>query len=296
MGEVKDYDESMFKASVGEYGATRRQCFNTVDDQTMVRDLLNAIPEWKGGTGGKLHGPLTWGIVRDDIYRAIVHFQNVRPEIPSVDGHVDPHEKTIRLLLQLAKQEPPVPPRAPVMPEVPPNVGPDPRNDPNTVFAGSNFQIKVLSGVSGGEVGGAFRYAFMIWDLDNNRAAKYSYQGVMTTWGSPVSISGAGAWSKPFTTPDAIQVDQFGGSCAHAAGGLSAPPPPTFPGMPPPMSPPSFMGVTLSPVVAATNMKWAKRGVFVNVPTGSGVIPSLGVEGGDGPFVLVGSAFIFSGP
>ena len=222
MGEVKDYDESMFKASVGEYGATRRQCFNTVDDQTMVRDLLNAIPEWKGGTGGKLHGPLTWGIVRDDIYRAIVHFQNVRPEIPSVDGHVDPHEKTIRLLLQLAKQEPPVPPRAPVMPEVPPNVGPDPRNDPNTVFAGSNFQIKVLSGVSGGEVGGAFRYAFMIWDLDNNRAAKYSYQGVMTTWGSPVSISGAVAWSKPFTTPDAIQVDQFGGSCAHAAGGLSA--------------------------------------------------------------------------
>lgn len=76
----------------------------------------------------------------------------------------------------------------------------------------------------------------------------------------------------------------------------SAPPPPTFPGMPPPMSPPSFMGVTLSPVVAATNMKWAKGGVFVNVPTGSGVIPSLGVEGGDGPFVLVGSAFIFSGP
>src|SRR5437016_5984605 len=102
--DIQSYDENQFHASVGNHGPTKKPCYNTIDDQTMVRDLLNAIPESKGGAGGKLKGSLRWGIVRDDIYTAIIRFQQAHPEEHlSVDGHVDPHEKTLRLLLRLAK-------------------------------------------------------------------------------------------------------------------------------------------------------------------------------------------------
>lgn len=98
------YTEDDFKASVGKYGTGGRQCYNTASDQQMIQDLLNRIPESYGGTEGKLKAPPLWGIVSDDLHKAIVHFQTFyadRGLLPA-DGHIDPHERTLKVLLKIA--------------------------------------------------------------------------------------------------------------------------------------------------------------------------------------------------
>jgi hypothetical protein len=101
---MQRYSESDFKASVGKYGAGGRQCYNTVKDQQMIIDLLNRIPVSYGGTEGKLITPPLWGVVSNDLHQAIVHFQTFyadRGLVPA-DGHIDPHERTLKVLLKIA--------------------------------------------------------------------------------------------------------------------------------------------------------------------------------------------------
>lgn len=106
------YTEDDLKASVGKYGPDKRQCYNTTSDQQMVQDLLNKIPQTSGGAG---EGPWTsitptlrstprWRIVSEELYQAILRFQrkHAQDEGLLVDGHVDPHERTMRALLKYA--------------------------------------------------------------------------------------------------------------------------------------------------------------------------------------------------
>src|ERR1700733_526167 len=99
--------ENDLKASVGKYGPQNKQCHNTVPDQKVIQNLLNAIPVEHGGADGKLMGSIRqWGVVDEELHKAILKFQKAHArEGLSVDGHVDPHEKTIRLMVRLAKDE-----------------------------------------------------------------------------------------------------------------------------------------------------------------------------------------------
>jgi hypothetical protein len=92
-------------ASVGRVNGVKNSCHNVPKDRDEVRTLLNAIPASSGGAGGSL-GPETgsWGTVSDQLYQAILTFQRFHAASANlfVDGHVDPHEKTLALLNTLA--------------------------------------------------------------------------------------------------------------------------------------------------------------------------------------------------
>jgi hypothetical protein len=305
---ASEYIESDFKASVGKFGIPKRECYNTVSDQEMVRILLNAVPIRYGGRYNpndptrQLTGDLKWGKVRNDLYAAIVDFQknpNNRAEGLITDGHIDPHEKTIKRLLYLANWQPPVPTgdpilkRAPVLPDVDIPV-PNYDDDPNTVFAGTHFRIKMLCAVSGGLVAGGSYDRFRIWDVDNNRAAFYHVIAKGLTLGAlPASVSWKdGNWSDVFTPPKAIQVDMFG--CAVSLSSVSVPAvkPPSFPGMPPMPAPPS---PKLLLEFSGQNPFMGSKSFHVLVPTPTGITPP-GVDSMGGDLKMSGSVEVFKGP
>jgi hypothetical protein len=151
---------------------------------------------------------------------------------------------------------------------------PDPNKDPNVVFAGNQFRIKMLDATSFGEVFGFTSITFVIWDLNNNRAAAYEYLARIITFGTPLTFTGEGAFSAPFTTPKFIQVDQFGGTASHGGAGAGS------------------VGIM---VLTFSQNPFLGPPFSVNVPTGFS--KGGGFEAGDGPFKLVaGSVKVFSGP
>jgi len=223
------YTEDDFKASVGKYGPTRKLCYNTLWDQKMIWALLNAIPERRGGAGGKLTEPIYWKVISEELYQAILKFQkaNLREGL-QVDGHVDPHGKTLRLLLRLSKETPPADPGiVPLGPLfIPRDVGGrvfDPTDDPNLILAGDQFRIKALEAVSFGDGLGLTSISFAIWDIKNNRAAAYEYVNLIMTAGTPITLTDSeGDWSEPFTTSKFLQVDQFDGMAKHTGWGAGS--------------------------------------------------------------------------
>jgi hypothetical protein len=106
--------------------------------------------------------------------------------------------------------------------EFPPHTPLNPDDDPNVVFAGNKFKMKILSGISAGEVVGVFSYHFLIVDIDNKRSAEYVYKGVIGTVGvPPFTESGESDFSNPFSTISFIQVDQFSTDfCNHDSGSI----------------------------------------------------------------------------
>jgi hypothetical protein len=98
------YTENDFTASVGKYGRDGRPCYNTIKDQEIVQYLLNRIPAEYGGGDGKLHSALLWGRTSNELQQAIERFQKVHAidEGLYTDGHIDPHDRTIRALLKYA--------------------------------------------------------------------------------------------------------------------------------------------------------------------------------------------------
>jgi outer membrane protein OmpA-like peptidoglycan-associated protein len=111
---------------------------------------------------------------------------------------------------------------APIIHPIPEFPKPDfnPEDDPNTVFAGTRFKMKILSGVSAGEVLGGCSYHFLLVDVGNKRSAEYRYKALIVTVGvPPFTECGESDFSNEFTTANAIQVDQFTASdCAHESG------------------------------------------------------------------------------
>jgi hypothetical protein len=205
-------------ASVGMHKNGTRNCFNLSTDVQTIVGLLNLVSSSEGAPDD----PLPASPSPPELYRAIINFQQKQNDLGrvprlSVDGHVDPGAPTLERLNRLADHAPA--PYLPVLPDPVPNLGPDYSADPNTVFAGDRFRIKVLEGVSFGEVFGYATYTFAIWDLENSRGAAYEYKIAILTVGTPITDSGEGDWSDPFKTPKALQVDQFGGLAEHTTAG-----------------------------------------------------------------------------
>jgi hypothetical protein len=154
-----------------------------------------------------------------------------------------------------------------ILPDLPPRPPPDETEDPNLVLAGEHFRMKMLEGLSFGEVAGLTTFTFVIWDVDNNRAAVYEYAAVIVTAGTPITFTGEGDWSSVFTTVKPMQVDQF--SCNASHGSIGA----------------LNLGLMVMNLDHAT----------VNVPTGFS--KGGGFEAGGGFFSLVsGSVNVFKGP
>jgi hypothetical protein len=209
-------DENDFKASVGKYGPDQKQCYNTLPDQKMVRDLLNKLPAHLGGAAGTLQGPLTWGKVREDLYQAFIKFQRAHPEEGlSVDGHVDPHQKTIRLLLRLAQTVIPADPD--IHPDVPPSAPIPPLPPAQTTPLSQRFKIRYHGGAS---LGPFALHRFDIWDVQNDLTALYTLEAGGFSAGTPISVTGAGEFT-PFTTNTDTSIKNFGGpaSFGDAGGG-----------------------------------------------------------------------------
>ena len=99
--------------------------------------------------------------------------------------------------------------------EFPPRPAPSEEDDPNTVFAGQRFKSKLVDGFSVSLGVGFISLTMVIWDTDNHRLAGYDYSGGVRAVGvNPIPHINETGWSD-FTTPVAIQVDQFGGTARH---------------------------------------------------------------------------------
>jgi len=104
---------------------------------------------------------------------------------------------------------------------LPPRPLGDPADDPNTVFAGTHFKMRILDGFSAGEVGGIFSYHMEIVDVDNKRSVEYTYSGVIGTIGvPPFTECGMSDFSKVFDATKPIQVDQLSGDGSHTSGSI----------------------------------------------------------------------------
>lgn len=90
-------------ASIGKHRNGSTQCYNLPKDQLRVADLLDLVPKTQGGTEGTLMlslDKIRWGIVDERLYKAVQVFQ--RKQFGTTDGHVDPNQRTIRKLEELA--------------------------------------------------------------------------------------------------------------------------------------------------------------------------------------------------
>jgi len=198
------YTENDFKASVGKYGPDKRPCYNTTDDQQMVQDLLNKIPETSGGTNsgssmdpvGKLKSAPKWGVVNEELYQAILRFQraHAKDEGLYIDGHIDPHDRTIRALLKYAYPLHNIDTDAlarDINNNLQPIGGVDINTDPHSP---RSFHFKVRCGgvISLGDGLGGDGVELEVWDTENNLLQEYVYVGV----GFAVSVSGIGSTIK----------------------------------------------------------------------------------------------------
>jgi|SRR5215475_5668412 len=79
-----------------------RDSRNRVSDQKIVQELLNKIPASAGGAGGSLNGRMVEGICSNNLYSAILQFQN--KNVPQfADGHVDPNSPTFVAMVRMAQ-------------------------------------------------------------------------------------------------------------------------------------------------------------------------------------------------
>jgi len=137
-----------------------KQCYNFRNDQHTVQDLLNRIPEAKGGAGGSLKDPIVDRKISRNLLDAILRFQRANRCV--IDGHVDPDQQTIRLLNQIVAETPK--PTAPPAPPPPPE-------KTSTRFALHSRTDKAGTAVND--------WLFEVIDIINNRDAVYlfSYAG-----------------------------------------------------------------------------------------------------------------------
>lgn len=165
-------------------------------------------------------------------------------------------------------------------PEIQPRTPLNPEDNPNVVFAGNKFKMKILSGVSAGEVVGLFSYHFLIVDIDNKRSAEYVYKGAIGTVGvPPFTESGESDFSNPFTTISFIQVDQFSTDhCNHDSGSIGIA---------------SGMRFTIGRgTIPRLQMDPSQRTISIF----AGPSKSLGIESGSGSLKLIpGSVAVFRG-
>lgn len=161
-----------------------RNCQNWPDDQKTVIDLLNRIPVSNGGTGGSLHPRIINGMASDELYNAIVTFEN-KYWPGQRSGFVDPGGKMYQKLEALAAAAA-APATTPPKPAAPPPPPPAPLPDIRYITTGERHllvpvfeetlpyeQLKVTAnfGNWGGEdnsitPNGIPHYATKIWCAD----------------------------------------------------------------------------------------------------------------------------------
>lgn len=94
------------KGNVGR--RPHRHCRNFISDQIAVVTLLNRIPEHLGGTGGKLQIKPIPGLCPEDLYKAIVRFQEINVGAIEADGIVEAGGMTLLFLNRAADLNLPV--------------------------------------------------------------------------------------------------------------------------------------------------------------------------------------------
>lgn len=129
-------------ASIGKHHSGAVQCYNLPKDQLRVANLLDLVPTSQGGTAGALMlslDKIRWGIVDERLYRAIQVFQ--RQQFGTTDGHVDPGQRTIRKLEEMAfPNDAPTPSTSdPQLPNQPQFNAPLPDNLPATDSVFNNW-------------------------------------------------------------------------------------------------------------------------------------------------------------
>jgi hypothetical protein len=139
-------------ASIGKHHNGAVQCYNLPKDQLRVANLLDLVPKTQGGTEGTLMlslDKIRWGIVDERLYKAFQVFQ--RQQFGSTDGHVDPNQRTIRKLEELAFVADPVKATTnPSLPNQPKFDAPTPDSLPQTDSPFSNWFSFSLDAVSAG--------------------------------------------------------------------------------------------------------------------------------------------------
>jgi len=90
------------QARVGRHNKQNgRHCQNWADDQRIIVGLLNRIPAHQGGAGGTLKPRLVAGIASDDLFAAILRFEDAH--FPGQrSGFVDPSGQMLKRLEVLA--------------------------------------------------------------------------------------------------------------------------------------------------------------------------------------------------
>lgn len=90
------------RGRVGRHNKTGgRHCQNWIDDQKEIIRLLNSIGDASGGTGGRLNPRLIAGMASDDLFRAILKFEQTH--FPGQNsGFVDPGGRMYQKMEMLA--------------------------------------------------------------------------------------------------------------------------------------------------------------------------------------------------
>lgn len=116
------------RGRVGRHAQTGgRHCQNWVEDQQAIVSFLNQIPVDRGGAGGQLRPRIIAGLASDDLYKAILRFEDMH--FPSQrSGFVDPSGPMYQRLQSLASTAPPLSPSA-APSAVPPENSQPPRID-----------------------------------------------------------------------------------------------------------------------------------------------------------------------
>jgi len=155
--------------------------------------------------------------------------------------------KNRRVVIQMMRCALPDTP-SPIPPDLP-HEPPGDANNPNAVFAGNRFRVKILNASASG-LGVSFgRMTLAFWDLDNNRLAKYLVKTGAGGGGlaAPFSTTGETEWSsKIIKTQKPRTVEQLDGSITFAEVVIPTIKPPTFPGQPGPSHTGNVSGMVLS--------------------------------------------------
>ena len=92
---------------------------------------------------------------------------------------------------------------------------------PSTTPKATSFRIRLLGGLSGGEVATLDQLFFQVWDHENRMSSVYVFSGIGRGVGAlPVSVTLEGPWND-FRTSGPVAVDEFGGPARFTTGGTA---------------------------------------------------------------------------
>src|SRR5262249_24346866 len=132
----------------------------------------------------------------------------------SVDGHVDPHEKTLRLMLKIVRNVIPTDSNLQLTIPTDTPVTITTQDTPKT----KKFRIRLREGMS---IGPIVKLRFDIWDYVDDLSAESTFKGLAASAGIPASLTDAGDFTY-FRVPDELSVNGFESPAKfNSTGGLT---------------------------------------------------------------------------